>query len=162
MSTPNPINATHPLTPIFCAAKDSAKELEWKERFRQSFKVNPSQFKNNETKLEERCNTYSVDYISSTITDSVEATKDRKALLAKRCKAAAERIKWVNLSATEHIIATARIITNRNKKHSTHHQQCLEIEAKAKRAKREILLKEQCGAPIEGANEICIMPKTSQ
>ena len=113
----------YPLTPIFRTTKDSAEELEWKKRFRHDFKVNPSQFKNSETKLEERCDTYSVDYISPCITDSVESTKDRKTAVAKKCKAAAERIKWANLSATEHNNARARMISNRIKKHSTNRRQ---------------------------------------
>lgn len=84
----------YPLTPVFCTPTYDAEKKFWTARFRQTFgNITPNQFKRNEARLEKRCKKYSVEYVAPQLTDSVEATHERKACLQKKCKAAADKIR---------------------------------------------------------------------
>ena len=92
----------YPLTPVFCTPKYDAEKKFWTARFRQAFgNITPNQFKRNEARLEKRCKKYSVDYVAPQLTDSVEATYERKACLQKKCKAAADKIRRRSPSVQE-------------------------------------------------------------
>eukprot|EP00984_Skeletonema_dohrnii_P036050 scaffold36549_cov810-Skeletonema_dohrnii-CCMP3373.AAC.1 len=85
----------YPLTPIFCTPKDETEEKAWILKFRQTFNnITPSRFRQIETKLKERCEKYSVDYIAPCLQDSIEAINERKLSLQKKCKAAVDKIRW--------------------------------------------------------------------
>ena len=137
--------------------------MEWKNKFRVHFGINPTQFKQNETKLEERCKKYSIKYIPPQLDDSVAAICKRKQDLNKKCKAATDKIRWDNLTAGKHEKEKARMRTNIQKRQS---RECKEgrvkrlaIEAESKRAHREIAFQQECSSndvqylPPIGENE---------
>ena len=82
-----------PLTPVFCTPKDSTEELKWKNEFTNQFVVTPARFKQNETKLEERCKKYSIVYVKPQLEDSVDTTNSRRRDLNKKGKAAMDKIR---------------------------------------------------------------------
>ena len=84
-----------PLKPVFCMPKDSTEELKWKNKFTNHFGVTPARFKQNETKLEERCKKYSIVCIEPQLEDSVDTKNSRRGDLNKKCKAAMDKYDWI-------------------------------------------------------------------
>ena len=101
-----------PLTPIFCNPKDKAEELAWANTFIHDFGISPSRFKQNEAKLKERCNKYSVVYISLRLGNSVDRTRCRRLDLNKKFKAVTDKIRWNKLSVGKQKSAKARMKRN--------------------------------------------------
>jgi hypothetical protein len=55
----------------------------------------------NRKKLKERCEKYSVTYIAPSLTDSVQAIKERKSLLHKKFQATADKVRWKNMTVSD-------------------------------------------------------------
>jgi len=91
----------YPLTPLFCTPRNNAEKKAWTLRFRQTFNITPIRFRQIEKKLKERCEKYSVTYIAPSLTDSVQAIKERKSLLHKKCQATAEKVRWKNMTVSD-------------------------------------------------------------
>ena len=103
---------TEPDSQLSHINKESRREEE--EEFKRNFNVAPSQFLRTELSIRKRCRDNGVQYIPPKLSDSVDATVERKRLLNRAIRTAQEKRRVENVNDEER--NAARAIRRLNRK----------------------------------------------